>query len=148
MQKLKFTKDEKICTPSKVLPLLEQFFLLSAAMVILQENGWAYFIEMLPASQFLQDVISDEFGIYPIFGFGVFRRSLDNISVLGSRNQPNNGTKTSRMAVVFFIFMENKMSPKMLKSLLVLTINPLLFLFRVPKVRVYPKFWSSRMHHH
>ena len=56
----------------------------------------AYFIEMLPASQFLQDVISDEIGIYPIFGFGVFRRSLDNISVLGSRNQPKNGMKTSR----------------------------------------------------
>ena len=37
----------------------------------------AYFIEMLPASQFLQDVISDEIGIYPIYGFGVFRRSLD-----------------------------------------------------------------------
>ena len=120
---------------------IKSFAIIRTVLFALCSNGhftreWvAYFIEMLPASQFLQDVISDEFGIYPIFGFGVFRRSLDNISVLGSRNQPNNGMKTSRIVVVFFIFMEKKMSPKMLKSLLFLTINPLLFLFRV-----YPKF--------
>ena len=120
---------------------IKSFAIIRTVLFALCSNGhftreWvAYFIEMLPASQFLQDVISDEFGIYPIFGFGVFRRSLDNISVLGSRNQPNNGMKTSRIVVVFFIFMETKMSPKMLKSLLFLTINPLLFLFRV-----YPKF--------
>ena len=133
---------------------IKSFAIIRTVLFALCSNGhftreWgAYFIEMLPASQFLQDVISDEFGIYPIFGFGVFRRSLDNISVLGSQNQPNNGMKTSRIVVVFFIFMETKMSPKMLKSLLVLTINPLLVLFRVPKVRIYPKFWSSRIHHH
>ena len=120
---------------------IKSFAIIRTVLFALCSNGhftreWvAYFIEMLPASQFLQDVISDEFGIYPIFGFGVFRRSLDNISVLGSQNQPNNGMKTSRIVVVFFIFMEKKMSPKMLKSLLFLTINPLLFLFRV-----YPKF--------
>ena len=78
---------------------IKSFAIIRTVLFALCSNGhftreWgAYFIEMLPASQFLQDVISDEFGIYPIFRFGVFRRSLDNISVLGSQNQPNNGMK-------------------------------------------------------
>ena len=82
---------------------IKSFAIIRTVLFALCSNGhftreWvAYFIEMLPASQFLQDVISDEIGIYPIFGFGVFRRSLDNISVLGSRNQPKNGMKTSRI---------------------------------------------------